>query len=84
VPDVAAARIDCEYLEWLAAISPEHERRLRNLDTKQVDKEPRREQLEWLAAISPKHARQLQELLHEEPIAAEERERGRRILERFE
>jgi hypothetical protein len=71
-------------LEWLAAISPEHERRLRNLAKTPRGDEPRREQLEWLAAISPEYARQLRDLQSGEAIAAGARERSQRIIERLE
>ncbi|HWC88032.1 MAG TPA: hypothetical protein VG433_00190, partial [Pirellulales bacterium] len=71
-------------MEWLAAISPEYERRLRNLAKTPHSDEPRREQLEWLAAISPEYARQLRDLQREEAIAAEVRERSRQIIESLE
>ncbi|HEX4150238.1 MAG TPA: hypothetical protein VHY20_14675, partial [Pirellulales bacterium] len=71
-------------MEWLAAISPEYERRLRNLAKTPHSDEPRQEQLEWLAAISPEYARQLRDLQREEAIAAEVRERSRQIIERLE
>jgi hypothetical protein len=84
VTNDAGAEVDCEYLEWLAAISPEYERRLRNLAKTPHSDEPRQEQLEWLAAISPEYARQLRDLQREEAIAAEVRERSRQIIERLE
>jgi hypothetical protein len=84
VPDDAGSGIDCEYLEWLAAISPEYERRLRNLAKSPRGDELRREQLEWLAEISPEYARQLRDLQREEAMAAEVRERSRHIIESLE
>ncbi len=49
------ARHKREQLEWLAAISTEHERRLRRLVQEESDARARHERLEWLSTISTVH-----------------------------
>jgi hypothetical protein len=66
VPSVSAAepeaRRKSEHLEWLAQISPEHERQFRRESQKEADAHAQRRQLEWLASISPEHEAKLRRL----------------------
>lgn len=66
-----------EQLEWLASISSDHERLLREIAVEEQEKKRQREKLEWLAAMSTEHERRLLDLQHEE-AAAEAAERAMR------
>jgi DNA-directed RNA polymerase subunit F len=77
----ADARANREHLEWLASISPEHERRLHCQLSEEADARAQREQLEWLATISPRHESQLRRLLASEAEAAEAQERAQWLAE---
>lgn len=80
----ASDGLDWEQLEFLASISPEHERKLRDLaQARQIDSR-KREQLEWVAGISTDPKRRFDELLREEAAAAEVRQRASRCIENLE
>jgi hypothetical protein len=71
-------------LEFLASISSQHERKLRDLAEAGQTDSRKREQLQWLAQISTDRGRQLDSLLLEDAAAAEVRQRARRCLENLE
>jgi hypothetical protein len=85
IPSPAAAaaeeRTKRELLDWLADISPEHDRQRRARLAAEADAAAKRRQLEWLAQISTRHEVEWRRLLAAEAAEREAQSRVERFIE---
>ena len=79
----AEARAKRAKLEWLAEISTEHERELKNLLSAEAEARRKRKQLEWLATISTEHERKLRNILAAEAETRAAQKRHERFYESY-